>query len=118
MGNKPGNDARDNHVEVAHLSGPAGIRAAFEMLRGSEAAREAASGSVADAPGAPGRRPFPHEPHHPCGADPFGNLATASEEVPDIHWTCNHCAADNPPDEQFCWCCGAARTSKPRRAQK
>ena len=99
MASKPGNESRDNRVEVAHLSGPAGIRAAFEMLRGSQAG---GSGSP--------------EPHRPCGADPFGNLSTVSEEVPDIHWTCNHCAADNPPDEQFCWCCGAARTSKPQRA--
>lgn len=71
-----------DYVEVAHLSGPEGIRAAFEVLR--SAAPDGVPG--ADVP-----------------------LATAAEAVPRICWTCQKCAAENDGEVETCWNCGAGR---------
>lgn len=68
-------------VEVAHITGIQGIRAAMEVL-----AREAAPEREADAP-LPGATP---------------------EEVPLGHRTCAVCAADNDGSREACWNCGAS----------
>lgn len=65
-----------DHLEVAHLSGPEGIWAAFEVLRTAGA----------EVP-----------------------LATSTEEVPCIRWTCQKCAAENEGESEACWNCGAVR---------
>ncbi len=75
-------------VEVAHLSGPEGIRAAFEVLRGQQGG-VGASGSAAE------------------GGE--GKLPTTLEEVPRICWTCQKCAAENDGDCETCWNCGGPR---------
>lgn len=76
-------------VEVAHLSGPEGIRAAFEVLRGQHAGGAGVSASPAE--------------------DGEGELPTTVEEVPRIRWTCQKCAAENDGDCETCWNCGGPR---------
>ena len=76
-------------VEVAHLSGPEGIRAAFEVLRGQQGGGAGASDSAAE------------------GDE--GGLFTTVEEVPRIRWTCQKCAAENDGDCETCWNCGGPR---------
>ena len=66
-------------VEVAHITGVQGIRAAMEVL-----AREAAGEGETDVP-LPGATP---------------------EEVPLGRRTCALCAADNDGSRETCWNCG------------
>lgn len=68
-------------VEVAHITGIQGIRAAMAAL-----AREAAQEGETDVP-LPGATP---------------------EEVPLGRRTCSVCAADNDGSREACWNCGAS----------
>lgn len=68
-------------VEVAHITGIQGIRAAMEVLE-----REAAREGEADVP-LPG---------------------AALEDVPLGRRTCAVCAADNDGSREACWNCGAS----------
>ena len=80
---------KSDKVEVAHLSGPEGIRAAFEALRGQHGGGTGVSGSATK------------------GSE--GELPTTLEEVPRICWTCQKCAAENDGDCETCWNCGGPR---------
>lgn len=68
-------------VEVAHITGIQGIRAAMEVLE-----REATQEGEADVP-LPGATP---------------------EDVPLGRRTCSVCAADNDGSREVCWSCGAS----------
>lgn len=74
---------RNDALEVVHITGVQGIRAAMETL-----AREADGG-------------FSGQP----GASLPGSVA---EEVPQGRRTCAVCAADNDGARDTCWNCGAS----------
>lgn len=75
----------DDRIEVAHVSGPAALRA---VVAGRVAARREDG-----------------EWEVPDGAEEF---AVVVEEAPRAHRTCAVCAADNDGARETCWNCGAS----------
>lgn len=115
------NDARRAQIagrdslEVAHITGVQGIRAAMETLareaaangEGATDAGAAEPDGAAGAPGAAGSADAADAAGFgPSRAD--GALPTVAEEVPLGRRTCAVCAADNDGSRETCWNCGAS----------
>ncbi len=86
-------------VEVAHLTGAQGIRAAMAALAREAADRDekGADGLAAERMGAPTAE---------GGASSLPDAVL--EEVPLGRRTCSVCAADNDGSRDVCWNCGAS----------